>query len=45
MEMCNGNLHDFIQQYAKKNKNPFSDRFKELLAIQMLDAVNLLHQR
>jgi len=43
--MCQGNLHDFIEQLSKKNKNPPIDSFKELLAIQMLDAMNLLHER
>ena len=30
---------------SEKNKDPPSEIFKELLAIQMLDAVNLLHQK
>ena len=45
MEMCQGSLHDTIQHYSEKNKDPPSETFKELLAIQMIDAVNLLHQK
>jgi len=45
MEMCQGSLHDIISHYSQKNKEPPNEEFKELLAIQMLDAVNLLHQR
>ena len=43
--MCEGTLHDTIQHYSENNKEPLSEEFKELLAIQMLDAVNLLHQK
>jgi len=43
--MCEGSLHDTIQHYSERNKEPPSEEFKELLAIQMLDAVNLLHQK
>ena len=45
MEMCEGSLHDIIQRHSEKNKDPPSEAFKELLAIQMLDTVNLLHQK
>ena len=45
MEMCEGSLHDTIQHYSEKNKDPPTEEFKELLAIQMFDAVNLLHQK
>lgn len=45
MEICQGSLHDTILNYSEKNKDPPLEQFKEMLAIQMLDAVNLLHQR
>ena len=45
MEMCEENLHDTIQHYSEKNKDPPTEEFNELLAIQMFDAVNLLHQK
>jgi len=44
MEMCQENLHDTFQHYSENKDSP-SEAFKELLAIQMLDAVNLLHQK
>jgi len=43
MEMCQGSLHDTISHYSENNKDPPTESFKELIAIQMLDAVNLLH--
>jgi len=38
-------LKDTILQYSEKNKDLPFETFKELLAIQMLDAMNLLHQK
>jgi len=45
MEMCQRSLIDTLLQYSDINKDLPSETFKELLAIQMLDAVNLLHQK
>jgi len=45
MEMCQESLHDTIQRYSEKNNDTPSEAFKEVLAIQMLDAVNMLHQK
>jgi len=45
MEMCQGSLHDTISHYSENNKDPPTESFKELIAIQMLDAVNMLHQK
>ena len=45
MEMCQGSLHDTISHYSENNKDHPTESFKELIAIQMLDAVNLLHQK
>jgi len=43
--MCQESLNNSISHYSEDNKDPPSDTFKEFLAIQMLDAVNLLHQK
>ena len=45
MEMRKGSLHDTIQRYSENNKDPPTEEFKELLAIQILDAANLLYQK
>ena len=43
-ELCCGNLKELLRKFRANQTNP-SDSFKETLAIQMLDGLNLLHSR
>jgi len=44
MELCSGSLKSLLREFREKKENP-SDTLKEILAIQMLDALNFLHSR
>jgi len=44
MELHSASLKDLLREFREKTENP-SDTFKEILAIQMLDALNFLHSR